>query len=309
MYAILTDNLSKSYGRRQALDGVSLRVPTGSRFGFLGPNGAGKTTTIRLLLGLLRATAGSAEVLGGNSWHDGPRLRAQIGYLPGDVRFYDHFTGRRMLAFLAAARGGVADAEIHRLTRQFDLDLNRRIRAYSRGMKQKLGLIQALMHRPRLLILDEPTTALDPLVREVLADELRRVSADGRTVLFSSHTLSEVEDLCDWVAILRDGRLIEQERIETLRLRAVRQVELVFEHDAQAAGASLPPALRILHRGPRSLSGTWTGPPAPLLQWLHGVSLRDIRISPPDLEHLFLAYYEHEPRPAQDPTTPAKVSP
>jgi ABC-2 type transport system ATP-binding protein len=204
-------------------------------------------------------------------------------------------TGRATLAFLDAARGNTSADEIDRLTERFDLDLDKRVRDYSRGMKQKLGLIQALMHRPRLLILDEPTISLDPLIREVLYDELRNVTADGRTVLFSSHTLSEVDDLCDEVGILRDGRLIEQERIDVLRRRAVRHVELMFEPKGQPT-ARPPEGLTIVQRTDERLSATWVGPVGALVSWVAEGRVRDMTIAPPDLEDLFLAYYTDNAR-------------
>ena len=171
----------------------------------------------------------------------------------------------------------------------FALDLDRRVRAYSRGMKQKLGLIQALMHRPEVLILDEPTVSLDPLVCESLYEELRRVAGEGRTVLFSSHVLSEVEHLCDWVAILRDGRIIEQDRIETLRGRAVRRVQITFEPGAVPDEA--PSGLHVTGRAENRLTGGWTGPIDELLRWLAAAAVTDVEIAPPDLEDLFMAYY------------------
>ena len=299
MDALVTKDLCKSYGRHEVLHQVNLRVPTGCLFGFLGPNGSGKTTTIRILLGLLRASAGRAQVLGRDVWSEGPRLRADVGYLPGEVRLYDHLTGRATLAFMDAARGGGAAKEIMRLADRFDLDLDKRVRDYSRGMKQKLGLIQALMHRPKLLILDEPTIALDPLVRQTLFDELRRVAGQGRTVFFSSHTLGEVEKLCDVVAILREGRLTAQERIEVLRARAVRHVEVVFAAGAPSAGP-LPPGLQVLQDSENHIAATWTGPIEALLAWLTDRPVRDLTIAAPDLEDLFMTYYqagESEPRP------------
>lgn len=288
--AVATFGLRKSFAARAVLMDLNLRVPRGSLFGFLGPNGAGKTTTIRILLGLLRASGGTARVLGCDAWRDGPRLRRQVGYLPGDIRFYEQMTGRATLSFLGSARGGGCEAEIRRLTRVLDLDLSRRIRTYSRGMKQRLGLIQALMHRPQLVILDEPTVSLDPLMRQALYDELRRVVADGRTVLFSSHTLSEVEALCDEVAILRDGRLVEQERIEVLRLRAVRRVEVLFDGPPPAA-SELPAGFQPGQSRDGRLVGAWAGPVDRLLSWLAGRRVLDVTIAPPDLEDLFLTYY------------------
>lgn len=293
MDAIATDALTKRYGERIALQHVSLRVPAGGLFGFLGPNGAGKTTFIRLLLGLLRPTSGEARVFGKEVGAHGLRIRAEVGYLPGDVRFYDTLHGRTTLRFLDAARGRDSREEIERLARRLELDLDRRVRTYSRGMKQKLGLIQAMMHRPRLLILDEPTTALDPLVREVLYEELRRVAAEGRTVLFSSHTLSEVEQLCDEIAILRAGRLVEQDRIDSLRQRAVRRVVVTFHGPA----TDPPAAFRTLQRHERRLIGTWSGPPAELLAWLSANPVGEVSVAPPDLESLFLEYYNNGATP------------
>jgi ABC-2 type transport system ATP-binding protein len=292
--AIATHGLTKHYGAHVALRGLDLRVPTGRLFGFLGPNGAGKTTALRLLLGLLRATRGRADVLGRDAWREGPTLRAEVGYLPGDVRFYGWRTGRQTLAFLDAARGRRGQTELRRLSERFELDLDRKVRSYSRGMKQKLGLIAALMHRPRLLILDEPTVSLDPLMREALYAELRAVVGEGRTVVFSSHTLAEVDALCDDVAILRNGQLIEHERIVVLRERALRRVELRLE-DGAALIEPLPDGLRVLRRSDAQLSATWNGPAERLLAWLGRCRVRDVTIAPPDLADLFLEYYGDRP--------------
>lgn len=289
MDAVLTSSLTKHYGDVEVLRKLSLRVRAGSLFGFLGPNGAGKTTTIRILLGLLRASAGSAMVLGLDVWTAGARLRGRVGYLPGDVRFYDGMTGRATLQFINRARRARAEAEIARLAKVFDLDLRKRVRNYSRGMKQKLGIIAAMAHRPDLLILDEPTTALDPLVKQIFNDELRAVVREGRTVLFSSHTLSEVEELCDEVAILRGGRIIEANNIDNLRSRAVRRVEVIFSSSAQRPPA--PRGLRIARNEGSVLQGAWTGEVGELIAWLGRCEVKDVTIAQPNLEDLFLAYY------------------
>ena len=289
MDAVSTERLRKSYQSCRVLHGIDLRVPAGSLYGFLGPNGAGKTTTIRILLGLLHASGGRVTVLGRDPWRDGASLRADIGYLPGELRLYDRLTGRATLAFFDAARRRDSREEISRLADALDLDLTKRVRYYSRGMKQKLGLMVALAHHPQLLILDEPSMSLDPLVREVLLAELRRAASEGRTVLFSSHSLSEVEQLCDWVAIVREGRLVEQSRIESLRVKALRRVEVVFgEHRADGP---VPDGFRVLRRSESGIVGSWPGPVEPLLSWLAGQQVQDVTISPPDLEDLFLAYY------------------
>lgn len=286
--AIVTEGLAKYYGQFCALRPLDLRVPAGTLFGFLGPNGAGKTTFLRMLMGLLRASAGHARVLGLDVWRAGPRLRRAVGYLPGDVRFYEDLTGAATLQFLDAARGRRGRAELARLAERFDLNLRKRVRDYSRGMKQKLGLIAAMLHRPQLLVLDEPTTALDPLVRQVLYEELRAVAAEGRTVLFSSHTLAEVEALCDEVAILRGGELVEQERITILRTRALRHVEVRWPPGVMGTP---PPGFETREQGGTVLRGVWRGPVEPLLDWLAGAGVVDVVIAPPDLEDLFLAYY------------------
>jgi ABC-2 type transport system ATP-binding protein len=287
---VQTRGLTKRYGDFPALQALDLAVPAGAIFGFLGPNGAGKTTTIRILLGLLRASDGEARVLGQDAWRDGPRLRRSVGYLPGDVRFYPALTGRATLRFVNAAHRHCCWGEAHRLAARFGLDLGKRVRDYSRGMKQKLGLIVAMLHRPQLLILDEPTTGLDPLVREVLNEEIRAVAADGRTVLFSSHTLAEVEELCDEVAILRNGQLVERERVEVLRQRAVRHVDVHFAGDVPTTG--LPDGLSVQQATGPVLRATWTGPVDALVGWLAQHRLREVTIAPPDLEDLFLAYYD-----------------
>ena len=296
MNAVQTQGLVKRYGAIEALAGLDLCVPQGSIFGFLGPNGAGKTTTLRILVGLLRSTAGSATVLGLDAWKDSTAIRARVGYLPGDVHFQDWMTGTAFLAFCDEARGGRGDGEIRRLCDRFDLDVRRRIRDYSRGMKQKLGLIQALMHRPELMILDEPGVSLDPMIHQVLYEELRAAAADGRTILFSSHTLSEVEELCDGVAIIRDGKLIEASTVDELRQRAVRRVEFRLKR-GDPSRAKYPEGLDARLGGDGVVRATWTGEVDRLVTWLADKGVADLTIGPPDLEDLFFAYY----RDGKDP--------
>jgi len=274
----------------RVLHDVALRVPEGALFGFLGPNGAGKTTTIRILLGLLRATAGQATILAQDAWRAGPRLRRDTGYLPGDLRLYPQLTGRQTLEFLDAVRGSRSTDAIQRLARRFDLDLAKKVREYSRGMKQKLGLMQAMMHRPKLLILDEPTIALDPLVRETLFAELRDIAKQGSSVLFSSHTLSEVDQLCDWVGILRHGKLIEQAETSSLRARSVRRVEVAFKPGAPRP-ASLPSGLKVTCQDDHRMVASHRGEVGPLLDWIHECQVNDVSIEKPSLEDLFMTYY------------------
>lgn len=290
MNVIEIDSLVKAFGDVRALDGFSLRVSKGLIFGFLGPNGAGKTTTIRILLGLLRGTGGNASVFGLDAWSDSTRIAARVGYLPGDVRFRNSMTGGAFLEFCNSARGGGHGHEIDRLADRFDLPLDRRIRNYSRGMKQKLGLIQALMHHPDLLILDEPGSALDPLMQQMLHDELRTVASEGRTVLFSSHALSEVDQLCDRVAVIRAGRLVESGDMAELRGRAPRRVAFKLKN----GGRFSQPAMGEFHRSESPdarIVGSWAGSPNDMLVWLQSMQIDDVEIGPPTLEELFHQLY------------------
>ncbi len=281
----------KSYGPTEVLHGIDIGVSPGRLTGFLGPNGAGKTTTIRILMGLIRASAGVASILGKPAREFGHELRSEVGYLPGEVRFYTSMTGRATLNFFANARRRNCRGEIDRLADRFDLDLSRTVRKYSSGMKQKLGLIQAMMHRPKLLVLDEPTNGLDPLVRKALFQELQQVIAEQRTVLFSSHTLSEVEELCDDVVILRDGHVIEQESIGVLKQRALRRVEVQFSFGHAPNPSQLPAEMLLQKQDGNRFTGTWGGTVSDLLKWLSTYSVDDVIIERPGLEDLFMAYY------------------
>ncbi|MFT5300736.1 MAG: ABC-2 type transport system ATP-binding protein [Mariniblastus sp.] len=290
MNAINVEKLCKSYGQHEVLHQIDCRVEQGKLVGFLGPNGAGKTTTLRILLGLLKSDSGVVDVFGQDAARFGKQIRAEVGYLPGDVHFYPNLTGRATLKFFAAARRRHATVEIERLAHAFDLDLDKPVRRYSTGMRQKLGLIQALMHKPKLLILDEPTSALDPLVRKSVSDELRNVVTEGRTVLFSSHSLNEVEELCDEVVILRGGKIVEHQSIEILRERALKRVAIIFRGDGQPAD-SIPQQLQVLKHQNGHLEGTWSGEVQQLLDWLQAYEVDDLTIEKPDLNDLFITYY------------------
>ena len=292
MSAIKVEQLCKSYGHQEVLHNIDLSVGSGKLVGFLGPNGAGKTTTIRILLGLLSSNSGIAEIFGQSCKQHGKRLRAEVGYLPGDVHFYPNLTGRSTLEFFANARRKDATDEITRLAKVFELELDKTVRRYSTGMRQKLGLIQALMHKPQLLILDEPTSGLDPLVRKSVFEELRNVVREGRTVLFSSHSLDEVEELCDEVVILRDGRIVEHQKIETLRERALKRVEITFKGNIQPS--SFPDQLQVLKQENGKVLGTWTGEIEVLLTWLRDYQIHDLIVEKPDLNDLFITYYAEE---------------
>jgi ABC-2 type transport system ATP-binding protein len=289
---IAAQGLTRRYGRFVAVDSLDLSVPAGTIFGFLGPNGAGKTTTIRMLLGLLRPSAGRVSIGGRDCWRDSPRIKHDIGYLPGDLRLYPSWSTATALRVVGRIRGRDMTTPGRALAERFSLDSNVPVRAMSRGMRQKLGLILALAHRPKLLILDEPTASLDPIMQQALAEHLRQAAAEGGTVFFSSHTLSEVENLCDRVAIVREGRIVANDTIEALRERARREVRIVFA-DAEAAARIDPPAalaLRARH-GPvwhgELLSDAMT-----LVRWAAAQPIRDIAIHPPNLERLFQSFYQ-----------------
>ena len=234
--------LVKDYGRTRALAGVDLSVEAGEVYGFIGPNGAGKSTTIRVLMDLLRPTAGDVRVFGSTPVEGGPGLRARIGYLPGELALTGRTTARAYLEHLAALRGGRGRRRIAPLAERFGLDLERPLRALSKGNRQKVGVIQAFMHAPELLILDEPSSGLDPLLQHEFLDLVRETAARGATVFMSSHVLREVESVAERVAIIRAGRIVDVDSVRGLRTRAGQRVQLRFaeapelEAFAQVAG-------------------------------------------------------------------------
>jgi len=286
-----TENLSKSYGERRALDGLRLSLAEGTVCGFLGPNGVGKSTTIRLLMGFLRPTSGRASIFGRDCWRDSTRVKEDVGYLPGDLRLHAAMTSRQMLRlFGRIRRRDVLGAGLE-LAEELGLEPDLRVERMSRGTRQKLGLVLALAHEPRLLILDEPTTGLDPIVQERLIQRLRTLAAAGHTVFFSSHTLSEVERLCDRVVMLRGGRRIVDATLEELRREAHREVVLDWQDEKAAASTSPPPGIERLERTGTRWRFTIHGSAEELLPWLGKQPLRDLCIGSPDLESLFQSHY------------------
>ncbi len=290
---INTAALSKFYGRRRGLDGLDLTVEHGEIFGFLGPNGAGKTTTIRLLLDLIRPTAGSATVLGQSPREGGPRLRGRIGYLAGDFVVDGGQSVRELLNFLGGLRGGAKRARIDHLAEQFELELGTRIGSLSKGNRQKVGIVQAFMHDPELLILDEPTAGLDPLMQQRFLDLLRETRAAGQTVFMSSHVLSEVQQVADRVGIVREGKLIALEGVQSLRGRAVRRVEVIFEEPVALDEFAALPGIqdaRLDDTG-HVLHCRLIGRGDPLVKAAARHPVATLSVEEPDLEELFLAYY------------------
>src|SRR5579859_7501477 len=226
--SVQTNRLTKSYGRSRGIIDVTFGIEEGEVFGFLGPNGAGKTTTMRVLMGLLHAQSGSATIGGLDCWKQSTEVKKLVGYLPGEFTFDPGLRGAEIIAYLGHLRGGVDQRYVRRLVERLDFDPAKRFREYSRGNKQKLGLIQALMHRPRLLILDEPTGGLDPLNQQEFYHILAEVHAEGRTVFLSSHILPEVEHTCDRVALIREGRLIRIDHVAALKDIHQHEVEIRF---------------------------------------------------------------------------------
>lgn len=308
--AIELRELTKTYGSRRGLTGLNLEVRTGEVFGFLGPNGAGKSTTIRLLLDLIRPTSGSATVLGLEPRADGPALRGRVGYLAGDFACDGHQNVRSYLRFLAALRGGVPQQRIDDLADRLGLDQSAMIKKLSRGNRQKVGLVQAFMHRPELLVLDEPSSGLDPLVQQTFLAMVAEVAAEGRTVFMSSHIMSEVEAVAGRVGIIRDGRLVALDTVAALRAGAVRDIEVTFAAPVPRAafdGLSGGGLLRLDSDG-MTLSGQVTGSPDALVKAIAAYPVTGLRAGEPALEELFHSYYEGAEAAPRAATAPAGAS-
>jgi ABC-2 type transport system ATP-binding protein len=288
---IETESLTKSYGKFRGIVDVGLVVSEGEIFGFLGPNGAGKTTTIRILLDLIRPTSGSARVFGIEAHADPVAIHRRIGYLPGEWNLYDRLTGADTIEYFGNLRGGVDRAYVDQLVQRLDLDPSRRFREYSRGNKQKVGLICAFQHRPELLILDEPTSGLDPLVQQSFNALLFEAKAEGRTVFLSSHIISEVERTCDRVAIIREGRIVRTDTVEGVRAMAAHEVELRFAEPVPAAAfEAIDGVVNVAAEG-RTLRMLVTGPIAPVVRLAGGHDLVDFVSREPSLEEVFLSEY------------------
>jgi len=289
-YAIETYGLTKYYGRRLGIGDVSIRVSAGSIYGFLGPNGAGKTTMIRVLLGFLKPTSGRAFVAGYDVRRQSQEVRRNVGHLPGEVRLFSRLTGYATLKYLANLRGRDCRNRANQLAEILDLDLKLKVRYYSRGMRQKLGLIQAMMHDPEVLMLDEPTNSLDPLMQQVVYDLLREHSNNGGTVFFSSHIISEVERICDGVAIVREGRLVADDTIDQLRRKSIQHVRLILR-DGSKLPDLLPDGMRLIDREGPNVHLAVEGPVEPLREVLSRLELEYLTIEPPSLEEVFMRFY------------------
>ena len=293
--AIAIRGLSKDYGSGHGLFDLDLEVERGEVFGFLGPNGAGKSTTMRLLLDLIKPTAGTASILGLDTRADSLQIRRRVGFLPGDLAMYRKLTGRAMLDYLASLRGGVDRRRRDALAERFDADLDRPIHELSTGNRQKLGLIQAFMHDPELLILDEPIAGLDPLVQQSFHALLAEVSADGRTVFLSSHTLSEVERVTHRLAILRQGRLVVVDSLENLRRVAVQRLEIEFGEPVPAEQFRSLPGVREVTADELTVTVAFEGTADAVVKAAARHDVQAIRSREDDLEEIFLRYYRADP--------------
>ncbi|MEU9400459.1 ABC transporter ATP-binding protein [Streptomyces sp. NPDC048242] len=303
--AITVSGLHKSFGRTHALTGLDLTVERGEVHGFLGPNGAGKSTTIRVLLGLLRADSGAAQVLGRDPWTDAVEIHRRIAYVPGDVTLWRNLSGGEVVDLYGRLRGGLDERRRAELTARFELDPTRKCRTYSKGNRQKVALVAAFASDVDLLILDEPTSGLDPLMEEVFQSCVAEERDRGRTVLLSSHILSEVETLCDRVSIVRKGRTVETGSLAELRHLTRTSVRAELRGEPGASLASLPGVHDLDVQGHRVQLQVDTDQLDGVLRALTAVGVRSLTSTPPTLEELFLRHYEETPA---ETTTDAEVA-
>jgi ABC-2 type transport system ATP-binding protein len=288
---IRTEGLTKHYGDVKALVDLDLEVERGQVFGFLGPNGAGKTTTIRCLLHFVFPTAGKASVLGLDVASDAVEVRGRTAYMPSEYSLYPKLTGSENLAYLANLRGGVDAAFVDELAERLEVDLTRKVGDLSTGNRQKVGLIQAFMNKSELVILDEPSTGLDPLMQQELQQMIREVRADGRTVFLSSHSLAEVERVADRVGILRHGHLVVVERVDALKRKAIRRIDLEFDQPVEAAAFEHASGVRSAEGRGNTVVVSFEGSVNELLRIAIEHNVVNVNSREADLEQIFLEYY------------------
>jgi len=304
--AIEANGLTKKYGEFTALHDLNLEVKVGEVFGFLGPNGAGKSTTIRTLLDQIRPTSGSAKLLGMDAHTDSLEIRRRVGYIPGDLALYPNLTGAETIRYFARLRGGVEQSYIDELVERLQADLSKKVKEYSTGNRQKIGLIQAFMHRPDLLILDEPNAGLDPLMQQEFLKLLAERRDAGGTVFLSSHTLSEVERIADRVGIIRDGNLVVVERIDELKRKAIRRLDFEFAHPVASDVFSRVTGVRESSVDGVHAHVSYEGPVTDLLKAATQHEVLNLTSREADLEEIFLAYYR--PTKAGTGTTAAAAT-
>ncbi len=297
---VSVDGLTRTFGANRGVTEVSFQIGAGEVFGFLGPNGAGKSTTIRLLLGLYRPASGHVRVLGLDPTRDSVAIHRRVGYLPGELALYPRLTGRQHLERFGRLRGMRETTYRDELVERFGAELDRPVRALSKGNRQKIGLVLAFMHRPELLVLDEPSAGLDPLLQDEFVRLVRETVGDGRTVFLSSHELDEVQRTVDRLSIIKDGRIVVTDTVEGLRRSAPRTIEFLFGSAVRPEAFANLDGVRVLQcvdgRAVLSVSGAV----APLLRVAAALDPVDITARPADLDELFLAYYRSEPAGTPD---------
>jgi ABC-2 type transport system ATP-binding protein len=293
MAAIETERLTKYYGKTRGIEDLDLTVEKGEVFGYLGPNGAGKTTTIRLLLGLIFPTSGRASLFGLDTVSESYQIRKLLGYIPGDVHLYAKLTGRELVEYFARFRPDRPPALLDELVRRLDLDLGPRIKEYSHGTKQKLALVLAFMHDPELLILDEPTLGLDPLVQQEFYQITKEFKERGKTVFLSSHVLPEVERVCDRVGIIKGGHLVAVESVEGLRSKKVRHLEVTFDEPVDPQIFQFP-GVALVSGNRQSFRLRVTGEIDPVVKAIARFKVKDLVFAHATLEEVFLEFYGRE---------------
>lgn len=296
MNVIETTKLTKYYGKTRGIENLDMEVREGEIYGFIGPNGAGKSTTIRTLLGLIHPTSGSATVFGKDILKYGPAIRQEVGYLPSEVFYYDDMRAIDLLRYSANfydVDGKIAEKRIHELAERFDLDLKKKIDDLSYGNKKKVGIIQGIAHSPKLIILDEPTGGLDPLIQQEFFHLIREENQKGATVLFSSHILSEVQKLCDRVAIIKEGSIIKVEQIRTLLENATKRITLELAAEPDVSKFALD-GVSDVEATNHTVSFLYRGPVNAITRLLCEHDLVDFLVEEPDLEEIFLHYYQKE---------------
>ena len=290
-YVIETKGLTVYYGRHRGVEDLDLQVQRGEVYGFLGPNGAGKTTTQRVLLDIIRPTRGSATIFGLDCQKDGVTVRERVSYLPGELSLYPNMTGRDFLRMMSTLRGNGAERKYRQdLYERLDLDPTRKMREYSRGNKQKVGLVMAFMNKPDLLILDEPTSGLDPLVQQTVLELVREAQADGRTVFFSSHILSEVQGVCDRVGIIREGKLVKTERVETLTKQQFKRLQLTLAQQPAVDAFAFDGVIETARNEHEVMLEVRQNLNA-VMETAVSYGIVDMELHPVTLEEIFLAYY------------------
>lgn len=293
MNVIEIDHLTKTYGQARGITDLSFTVEQGEIFGFIGPNGAGKSTTIRTLLGLIHPTSGSAKIFGKDIIQHGPEIKREIGYLPSEVFYYDNMKVKDLLKYSASFYNKDCSKRIKELAEIMDLDLSKKIDDLSLGNKKKVGIVQGLLHEPKLIILDEPTSGLDPLMQQKFFELLEQENKKGATILFSSHILSEVQRLCDRVAIVKEGKLIQLEKISTLKESNYKRFKIETKAPVSAGYFQMAGVNKLKEEG-HHISFLYKGNINEVMRKIAAIEIQNVWVEEPDLEEIFMHYYEKE---------------